>query len=106
MLYRFQSAACGDVIMLAAVAEPILKILGRERQRPGIIQAEDCAAARQTLLAAIAQQEADWDAAKQQARTEQQPAPKRPALGLRQRCHTLLIMLERSQAHKQPVTWQ
>ncbi|MBP6776953.1 MAG: DUF1840 family protein, partial [Piscinibacter sp.] len=45
MLYKFRSKAAGDVIMLAANAEQVLRLLHREPAPTGILEVADMPAA-------------------------------------------------------------
>ena len=67
MLYKFKSKAAGDVIMLAASGDRVLRILGREPPPKGILEVAAMPAAMQALEAAVAQDE--------QARRRPRPRP-------------------------------
>jgi hypothetical protein len=47
MLYKFRSKAAGDLIMLGPQGDQLLRLLGREPARQGIIEARCCGAAPQ-----------------------------------------------------------
>jgi hypothetical protein len=57
MIYKFKSAATGDVIMLGPHGDQLLRLLGREPALKGIIEPGQMALAIQTLQAAIASAE-------------------------------------------------
>jgi Domain of unknown function (DUF1840) len=95
MIYKFKSAATGDLIMLGAHGDQLLKLLGREPAPRGIIEVADMPAASAALLAAITQDETppeDDEAAQ-------------PAVGLRQRLWPMIEMLRRAQEGHAPVVW-
>jgi len=58
MIYKFKSAATGDVIMLGPHGDQLLRLLGREPALKGIIEPGQMAAAVQALQAAIVNAEA------------------------------------------------
>ena len=97
MIYKFKSAATGDLIMLGAHGDQLLQLLGRAPTPRGIIEVADMPAATAALLAAISQDEtprqADDDDAAQ------------PAVGLRQRLWPMIEMLRRAQAGNAAVVW-
>jgi Domain of unknown function (DUF1840) len=95
MIYKFKSAATGDVIMLGAHGDQLLKLLGREPAAQGIIEVADMPAASATLLAAISKDETppeDDEAAQ-------------PAVGLRQRLWPMIEMLRRAHEANAAVVW-
>jgi Domain of unknown function (DUF1840) len=99
MIYKFKSAASGDVLMLGANGDELLRVLGREPAAKGIIEVEVMANAIAQIQAAIA---AESTSTKGRAGGDDDAAA---ALGLRQRLWPMLQMLERSLAEKVPVVW-
>jgi hypothetical protein len=96
MIYRFRSAASGDVVMLGASGDELLKLLGREPAPKGIVEVDAMPEAIQHLQAAVAAPEGpaeDGDAA----------AP--AGVSLRQRVWPLVEMFKRAQAAGEPVVW-
>lgn len=95
MIYKFKSAATGDLIMLGAHGDQLLRLLGREPASRGIIEVADMPAASAALLAAITQDETppeDDEAAQ-------------PAVGLRQRLWPMIEMLRRAHEADAAVVW-
>ncbi len=97
MLYKFKSAASGDLIMLGRHGDQMLRLMGREPAAQGIIEVDAMSAALAALQAAI---------------TAEQPVPEAsgdepasPPVGLRQRLWPMIEMLRRSLAAKEPVVW-
>jgi hypothetical protein len=94
MIYKFKSSATGDVIMLAAQGDQVLRLIGREPSAKGIIEVADMPAALVALQAAIAKGDAP------------EPAPNdddpqaAPAVGLRQR-----LWLRSAHAAQAVVVW-
>jgi hypothetical protein len=97
MLYKFKSAATGDVIMLQPQGDELLRLLGREPAAKGIFEAQALPAAMATLEAAIARSE-------QPADNEQDPDSPR-AVGLRQRLWPMVEMMKRAHAAQKPIVW-
>jgi len=94
MIYKFKSKAAGDVIMLPAHGDQLLRALGREPAAKGIFEVADMPAAISALQAAV-------DADEQPAESDDKPAP----VGLRQRFWPMVEMLRRAQAAGEPVVW-
>lgn len=101
MIYKFKSAASGDVIMLGPHGDAMLRLLGREPSAKGIVEPGDMAAAVATLRAAIAH--AEQRAAEPQASADERDAE--PPVGLRRRLWPMIDMLERAAAADVPVVW-
>ena len=97
MIYKFKSAATGDVIMLGPHGDQLLRLLGREPAATGIIEPVAMPVVVATLQAAIAAQE--------QVPVDDTEASARPAVALRQRLWPMIDMLRRSQAANEPVVW-
>lgn len=102
MLYRFKSKAAGDVIMLAASAERVLRGLGREPAPKGILEPADMPAALAAIEADIRADEARREQA--QADASGATAP-REGVSLRQRAWPLTEMIKRAHREDVPVTW-
>lgn len=94
MIYKFKSAATGDLIMLGPHGDHMLRLLGREPAAQGIIEPAAMPAAVATLLAAMAQDEAPVD-----------DDERLPPVGLRQRLWPMIELLRRAQAADTPVVW-
>ena len=97
MIYKFKSAATGDLLMLGAHGDLLLQLLGRVPAARGIIEVADMPAANAALLAAIAQDEAPRPADDEDAA--------QPAVGLRQRLWPMIELLRRAQAADAAVVW-
>lgn len=48
-MYRFKSRATHDLLMLHAVGQDVLRLLGKDPDHPGVIRWQDMAVARQLL---------------------------------------------------------
>lgn len=99
MIYKFKSAAAGDLIMLSPQGDQLLRILGREPAPKGIFEPGDMPGLLVTLQAAIAAESPDPAAA-----TEDDPV-KSTAVGLRQRLWPMIDMLRRCHAAREPIVW-
>ena len=95
MIYKFKSAATGDLIMLGAHGDQLLQLLGREPAPRGIIDVVDMPAASAALLAAIARDEGPV----------QDDEAAQPTVGLRQRLWPMIEMLRRAEAADAAVVW-
>jgi len=104
MIYKFKSAASGDVIMLGPHGDAMLRLLGREPQAKGIVEPRDMAGAIAALREAIERSE-------KAAEDTGEPAPapaggeaERP-VSLRRRLWPMIDMLERALRADVPVVW-
>lgn len=102
MLYKFRSKASGDVIMLQATGDTLLRLVGREPSAQGIFEPEQMPALIAALESAIRQAEAPGADAGTAPEAESDPAR---AVGLRQRLWPMIEMLRRAQAASEPVVW-
>jgi Domain of unknown function (DUF1840) len=102
MLYKFKSAASGDLIMLAPHGDELMRVLQREPAARGIIEVEAMAQALVLIKAAVAQAEAPPDDGSDDHDDNLRQAPK---VGLRQRLWPMVLMLERSLAERVPIVW-
>ena len=105
MLYKFKSKAAGDLIMLEPTGRRVLKILGKDAGPTGIIQPREMEAAAQALEAAIADEEAQQQAAIEEARIKGEAPPRFEAIGLRQRAHPFIEMLRRCEKADREIVW-
>ena len=96
MIYKFKSAATGDVIMLGPHGDRLLRLLGREPALKGIIEPGQMAAAVQALQAAIVNAE---------AAPAEPDEDRKDAVVLRQRLWPMIEMLRRAQRADEPVVW-
>jgi hypothetical protein len=95
MIYKFKSAATGDLIMLAPNGDQMLRLIGREPAPQGIIEVVAMPGAIAALLAAIASEETP---------PEDADAPL-PPVGLRQRLWPMIEMLRRAHDADAAVVW-
>jgi len=105
MLYKFKSKAAGDVIMLAASGDRVLRILGREPAAQGILEVADLPAAMHAIEAAVVQDEQARQDAEIEAAAQGTPLPPREAVTLRQRAWPLLEMMRRCHAARSDIVW-
>ncbi|MBQ0936630.1 DUF1840 domain-containing protein [Ideonella paludis] len=99
MIYKFKSKASGDVIMLGALGDRLLTLMGKEPATKGIIEPTAFSAAIAALQAAIA----DEERAQAQAQDDDEAAA--PSISLRQRAWPLIDMMQRCQAADEPIVW-
>jgi hypothetical protein len=105
MLYKFKSKVAGDVIMLAASGDQVLRILGREPSPQGILEVAAMPAAMQAIEAAVVEDEQARQQAQAEAAAEGKPLALRDAVTLRQRAWPLLEMIRRSHASRVDIVW-
>jgi hypothetical protein len=99
MIYKFKSKASGDVIMLGPNGDQMLRIIGREPAPKGIVDVDQLAAAIAALRAAVRDAEAPAEDG------QDDEAPARNAVTLRQRLWPVIDMFERALGAKEPVVW-
>ena len=95
MIYKFKSKASGDIVMLGADGDELLRSIGREPAPQGIIEPQAMAAVIARLEAAVAAS----DGGTASGSDDEQPVK------LRQRAWPMLDMLKRSLAEQQPIVW-
>jgi hypothetical protein len=101
-MYRFKSKADSDLIMMDPVGEQILRVIGREPAKQGIIEAAALPQAIRALEEAIAAAELARRDAK---RTDDDDERGAEAIGLEQRAWPMLEMMRRSLAEHADIVW-
>ena len=107
-MYKFKSRATGDLIMLEPNGRQILKILGRTdaaAQVQGILLPEQMPQAIAALQAAIATEAQQREELLQQARDNNEPAPRFEGISLRQRALPFIEMLQRCHEADREIVW-
>ena len=105
MIYKFKSKASGDIIMMAATGDALLRAIGREPAPKGIIEPAAMAAAIQAIEAAVQADEAARAELEQAALAEGVRPSHADAVSLRQRLWPMRDMLQRAAAAAEPVVW-
>jgi len=106
MIYKFKSKASGDVIMLGASGDQMLRIIGKDPAVQGIIEVAAMPAAMAALERAVAADEAARAQAAQDAAAADQRQPaSRDGVSLRQRAWPMLEMMKRAHAADQDIVW-
>ena len=108
MIYKFKSKVTGDLIMLEANGQAVLKIIGKadtETLTKGILLPEDMPTAILALENAIALDESSHAEAIKKALVAGIQAPKPNAISLRQRCVPFIHMLTRCHKAGREVVW-
>lgn len=100
MTYRFQSKAGGDVLMLRAAGDQVLRAMNRLPAAQGIIEPGSMPAAVRALDAAMALEESAEPA------TTASTLTRGDGVALRLRAWPLVQMLQRAQAAGVPVVWR
>jgi cyclopropane-fatty-acyl-phospholipid synthase len=102
MLYKFQSRAASDLLMLEPQGRRILQIIGKHGEdRRGILRPGDMLAAIAALESAILREE--QEAA--EAQTEDAEDDAEQAVSLRQRAAPFIDMLRHSRTADADVVW-
>ena len=109
MIYKFKSKVTGDLIMLEANGQAVLKIIGKadpDTLTKGILLPEDMPAAILALENAVAFEEStSAEAAKKAQATGHEATNKTNAISLRQRCVPFIQMLQRCHQADTEVVW-
>ena len=109
MIYKFKSKVTGDLIMLEANGQAVLKIIGKadaETLTKGILLPEDMPTAILALENAIALEELAHAEAVKKSQTRGHEAPNKPnAVSLRQRYVPFIQMLQRCHKAGKEVVW-
>ena len=108
MLYKFKSKAAGDVIMLAANGDAVLRLLGRDPAAQGIFEVDAMAGLIATLQQAVAADDAARQAKAVAAAADTGGAAaegRSDGVALRQRVWPLVEMLRRSHAAHEVIVW-
>lgn len=105
MLYCFKSKAAADVIMMADSAEAVLGLMGRDLSPQGILIAAELPGYIQKLEAGVAEDDAQFQRAIDEAVAAGQPAPRRQGVTLRQRAWPLRDLMQRSLKEGADVVW-
>ncbi|MEP7302911.1 MAG: DUF1840 family protein [Caldimonas sp.] len=102
MPYVFTSKADARLLMMEPAAEQILRIVGREPARQGIIEAAAIPAAMRAIETAIA---AEAGTAGGAAADDVDDERREPRVGLAQRAWPLLAMMKRSLGEGADIVW-
>jgi hypothetical protein len=105
MLYKFKSKAAGDLIMLEPNGRRVLEIIGKDAGPKGIILPQEMPGAITALEGAIANEEAQHQAAIDEAKAKGEVPPKFDAVSLRQRALPFIDMLRRCEKERAEVVW-
>ena len=109
MIYKFKSKVTGDLIMLEANGQAVLKIIGKsdpDTLSKGILLPQDMPAAILALEIAVALEESAHAEAAKKAQGTGHEAPKQPnAINLRQRCVPFIHMLTRCHKAGKEIVW-
>ena len=101
MHYVFKSKADADLIIMEPAGDQLLRIVGREPARQGIIEAATIPAAMRAIEAAVAA-----DTARHGGKNDDDEDVRRePRVGLAQRAWPFLEMMKRSLAEQADIVW-
>lgn len=105
MLIVFKSKASGDVIMFGDVALQLLDVIGKGRDKQGIITVEQLPDAIHRLEQAAADSKAKTTAPREPEPERAPDGDRSTTVSLALRVVPLIELLERSHRAKTPVTW-
>jgi hypothetical protein len=106
VIYKFKSKAAGDVVMLGPTGDRLLRAMGREPAAKGIIEVDAMPEAIAALERAVADDEAAFEQAREEAKARGEPAPQREGgVSLRQRAWPLVEMMRRAQGAGHEIVW-
>ncbi|MBV8470348.1 MAG: DUF1840 domain-containing protein [Burkholderiaceae bacterium] len=105
MLYRFNSKAAAELIMMPDGAKQMFTALGRDLAPQGIIERDDLSGAIASLNGAIEADEEHWKQSQQEAQLRGEEPARRVGVRFRQRAWPLLEMLRQSHAMGVDVIW-
>ena len=105
MIYKFKSKAAGDVLMMGAAGDDVLRVIGKSPAAAGIIEVAAMPAAIAAIEQAIAADEAARVQAEKQAAAEGAKLGPREGVSLRQRAWPLVEMMKRSIGEHADVVW-
>lgn len=104
MLYEFKSKATGTVTMTGAVAEQVLRAVGKEPGPQGIFTVEQLGPAIASLQAAVDRERAEGSASRNDRADDGEDEGPR-GVSLAQRAWPFIEMLRAAQAAGKVVTW-
>ena len=104
MTVKLRSAATGDLVLLSATAKELLGLLGKQADRPGIIEPSDMSAALATLQALKAPAK-DHVASAAPSDDDKPVAFSDESVSQHQRAWPLIQMIEKAQAADKPIVW-
>ena len=115
MPVTFKSQATGNLVMISAHAEALLKLLGKTAVEPGILDVADMPAALATLRALEANPPPDQAMSEglgAEGDAASAPREEKPPVGfqdepvsLRQRAAPFVRLIEQAQAGNKPIVW-
>jgi hypothetical protein len=104
-MYVFKSKADGDLMMMAPVGDQILRIIGREPAKQGIVEVDALPGAIAALQLAIATADRAGRDDRAQRGDDDESSGGAPAVGLAQRAWPMLEMMRRSLAERADIVW-
>jgi hypothetical protein len=106
MLIIFKSKASGDVIMFGDVGSQMLRIIGKQPEKQGIITVEQMPDAIEKLKRAVAEHKARHAGSGEEPKTEKTPdGGERQYVSIATRALPFIELLERSYKADKPVMW-
>jgi hypothetical protein len=104
MPIKFKSQATGDLVMVQAHAQALLKVIGKGDASKGILEPADMDTALLAMRALSDDVPGSPEGA-QEAEEVKNPAFQDEAVSLRKRAWPLIKMIEEAQAAGKPIVW-
>jgi hypothetical protein len=105
MIYKFKSKSAGDVIMMGANGDQLLRLLGREPAPKGILESATLPAAITALEQAVAADEQARAEAEAEAARDGKKLPAAEGVSLRQRVWPMVDMMKRAHKNGHDIVW-
>jgi hypothetical protein len=106
LLYRFQSAATADVIVLSETAQRILRLWNKSLDGPGILLLDDMPQARVALVQEAEREAADVEQRRAEALAAGERLAASDAIAFRTRIAPLLMVLDTCMKEEADLTWR
>lgn len=104
MPIKFKSQATGDLVMVQAHAQALLKVIGKPDAAKGILEPADMTAALQ-VLRALSDESPEPAEPGTDPEDAKNPAFQDEAVSLHKRAWPLIKMIEEAQAAGKPIVW-
>ena len=106
MLITFTSSTSGEILMFAEVARRLFEILGKERTARGVFTKEQLPEAIEKLRRSVLAEKADVGRNKPPVKEIDENGGEPPDIGLAQRAHPFIELMERTRDEGGYLMWQ
>lgn len=110
MTFKFKSQATGDLVMVQAHADALLRLIGKSATSSGVLVPEDMAAALLVFKSLSDDAQRGSPENKQEGAADDKASPPEDsfadeAVSLRKRAWPLIQMIEKAHAAGKPIVW-